>query len=170
MRKDKARKLLKEWLNEPLPNKTLQKRLCYRPSLKEVKETWRVLNACLFENKLNMPEFIIFQRNSTKMWACCEATELEPKPFKTKSNCEISLNSKWYCRQWFIDTLAHEMVHQYQWDIDGLTRVRQGKEPIMSHGPSFYKHRKSFSAYRQIYLKECHSTKKWFKHQSLSKC
>jgi hypothetical protein len=37
-----------------------------------------------------------------------------------------------------ITVLAHEMVHQYQWDIYSVKRERQGLTNIMSHGPSFF--------------------------------
>ena len=36
---------------------------------------------------------------------------------KTKSYVQIHLAEAYYCRQWMISTLAHEMVHQYQWDV-----------------------------------------------------
>jgi hypothetical protein len=94
---------------------------------------------------------------------------MHPEKLKTKSNCEIAISDKWFCRQWFIDTLAHEMAHQYQWDIDGPKRVAEGKEPIMSHGPSFFKHKVKLDKYG-LNLKTTHRVKKWFKHQTLSKC
>jgi hypothetical protein len=61
------------------------------------------------------------------------------------------------------------MVHQYQWDIYSKERAVEGKEPIMSHGPSFYKFRKQLAEYG-IVLKRTSRTSLWFKYQTLSKC
>jgi|TARA_R110002126_G_C10265405_1_gene483472 hypothetical protein len=169
MNKKQAQKLLAEWLTEDLPSITKQKRFVYRPTIKEVKYTWRVLNTVFFNDQLKMPNLIL-GTGTRKWWALCSTDTYVPKVLKTKSNCNIILSTKWYCKQWFIDTLAHEMVHQYQWDIDGPERVAENKEPLMSHGPSFYKHKNKFKCYTQLNLKVCHSTAKWFKYQKLSKC
>ena len=56
------------------------------------------------------------------------------------------------------DTLAHEMAHQYQWDIDGVKRIKRGWEPLMSHGPSFFKHRKSINKYGLVLKDSTQST------------
>jgi hypothetical protein len=61
------------------------------------------------------------------------------------------------------------MAHQYQWDIDGVKRVKKGWNPIMSHGPSFFKHRKNIDQYG-LALKVYHGHSKWFEHQCLKKC
>jgi hypothetical protein len=61
------------------------------------------------------------------------------------------------------------MVHQHQWDIYSKERDKEGKEPIMSHGPSFYKFRKQLSEHG-IVLKKSSGMNRWFKYQKLSKC
>ena len=61
------------------------------------------------------------------------------------------------------------MAHQYQWDIDGVKRIKKGWDPIMSHGPSFFKHRENINKYG-LSLKVCHKNNKWFEHQCLKKC
>jgi hypothetical protein len=43
--------------------------------------------------------------------------------------------------------MAHEMVHQFQWDILSNERQSQGLGPIMSHGPSFFAWRKPLAEY-----------------------
>ena len=43
--------------------------------------------------------------------------------------------------------VAHEMVHQYQWDILSNDREDQGLPPIMSHGPSFFAWREPLAEY-----------------------
>ena len=73
---------------------------------------------------------------------------------------------KWYCKQWLVTTLAHEMCHQYQWEIIGAERISMGKDPIMSHGPSFFLFRERLKEHG-ISLKTSHSKRKWFKYQNL---
>jgi hypothetical protein len=76
---------------------------------------------------------------------------------------------KWYCKQWLITVLAHEMCHQYQWDIQGMERLKRGKQPLMSHGPSFFVFRDKLKKHG-ISLKGAHSKRKWFWYQNLFKC
>ena len=162
-----AKKQLKEWMQEDLPTITKQKRFIFRPTEREIRHTYNVLNLALYEGKLNRPKITTISRRS--YWGLCQATSWHPQQYKTKSNCEIQLSDKWFCRQWFIDTLAHEMAHQYQWDVDGPKRVAEGRDPIMSHGPSFFKHKPKLDKYG-LNLKTSHKIKKWFKYQTLSKC
>ena len=75
---------------------------------------------------------------------------------------------KWFCKQWMISTLAHEMCHQWQWDIISSARRKLGKEPIMSHGPTFYMFRERLADHG-ISLKRYHRRGKWFKTQDLFK-
>lgn len=42
--------------------------------------------------------------------------------------------------------LAHEMVHGWQWLVDGPDRIDRGLMPLMSHGPSFWRWRPRFEA------------------------
>jgi hypothetical protein len=162
-----AKKHLTVWLNEDLPSIPKQKKHPFRPTITEARRTWRVLNKLCFNNELKMPEFSLHSRKS--WWAMCVSSCGIPKELKTKSNCEIMLSDKWFCRQWFVDTLAHEMAHQYQWDVDGVKRIKEGCKPLMSHGPSFFKHRDAMEKYG-LYLKITHKNDKWFKHQCLKKC
>ena len=162
-----AERHLTIWLNEGLPTKSKQKRHPYRPTIPIIKKTWRVLNVLCFDNELCMPEFSLHSHKW--WWAMCISNGGLPKALKTKSNCEIMLSDKWFSRQWFVDTLAHEMAHQYQWDIDGVQRIKIGKDPLMSHGPSFFKHRQRLKEHG-LYLKIAHRNEKWFQYQSLKKC
>ena len=114
-----------------------------------------------------MPTFTFHARKS--WWAMCCSDAGMPRPLKTRSCCEIQLSDKWFCRQWFVDTLAHEMAHQYQWDIDGVKRMKRGWDPQMSHGPSFFKHRENIDKYG-MNLKTVHKQSDWFAHQCLKKC
>jgi hypothetical protein len=153
---------LRVMMSTELPPKALQRRLPYRPSLDEVEYTYDKLNRYVFDNALRQPEIItgIIQ----KAWGICYGmTDQDPD---TGSNCKIRLTDKWYCVQWMVSTLAHEMCHQYQWDVYGPEREELGKGWLMSHGPTFLEHRERLTEY-QIPLKVCHSRRLWFYHQDL---
>lgn len=157
---------LLQLMSEPLPSIGLQKKLSYRPTKKEVKNLYNIINEEIFNNELP-PARLEVKSHCRGYWGMCMSTGFNPK--KKSSQCKIRLSDRWYCKQWLIDTLAHEMVHQYQWDIYSKERAVEGKEPIMSHGPSFYKFRKQLSEYG-IVLKRISRTNLWFKYQTLSKC
>ena len=159
-------KSLHELMLEDLPSISQQKRLTYRTTHAEVTALYRLINKTIFNNKLLMPELEVAPR-CREYWGLCFGSFI--RPTARKSNCKIRLMDKWYCRQWLIIVLAHEMCHQYQWDIEGEKRIKKGKDPIMSHGPSFFAFRDKLKAHG-ISLKSAHSRKRWFKHQNLFKC
>lgn len=157
---------LKDMMSEELPTITAQKKLAYKPTIREVRKLYKLLNATVFYNKLTIPK-ILLKTHCRNAWGICEG---EDGPFKKKSSrCTIILSDKWYCKQWLITTLAHEMVHQYQWDIYSQIRVKRGQESLMSHGPSFYIFRNRLKKVG-IPLKEHASSSKWFKTQDIMKC
>jgi hypothetical protein len=155
---------LEEIMDSPLPPVYIQRRLPYRPSKSDVRYVYEQLNWFIFDNKLRMPK-IVLASNCRKYWGMCIA---ETSINYTGSYCTIKLMDKWFCPQWMVTTLAHEMCHQYQWDVDGPKRARKGKDFIMSHGPSFFLYRDRLAKYN-ISLKTSHRMKKWFKHQDLFK-
>jgi len=161
-------KTILAYMSEELPTIPAQKRLVYRTDEKEIRQLFKMLNKTVFENKLPTPRFRIIKR-TTDYWGQCEADDFNPNPNTKKSNCIIYLSSKWYCKQWLIDSLAHEMCHQYQWDVLSKERARQGLGPIMSHGPSFYIFRDKLKEHG-IPLKRYHRIHKWWKYQNLFKC
>jgi hypothetical protein len=151
-----------------LPPRTFQKRLRYRTNQREVLALFKVINKEIFNDKLPTPKIEV-QSNCRKYWGICEANGLYPKYQSYKSNCTIRLSDKWYCKQWLITTLAHEMCHQYQWDVESHKRIKEGKKPLMSHGPSFFIWREKLHKHG-IPLKTAHRMRHWFKHQSMFKC
>jgi len=155
---------LKELMDTPLPPITYQRRLMFRPTLAEAKYTYNLLNKQVFAGELLMPTLDIAARRQ-KYWGMCIGSI---EQHKTGSYCEIELMDKWHCRQWFVTILAHEMAHQHQWDINGPARARQGKDWLMSHGPSFFTFRNRLGEHN-IPLKTAHRMRKWFKYQDLFK-
>lgn len=164
----KKRSQLYEMMNEDLPNLSYQKKLKYRTSHKEVSELFHLLNDEVFDNKLPIPKIQVMSR-CRKYWGLCIAADFHPNFSPKKSECVIRLMDKWFCKQWLITTLAHEMCHQYQWDVESRIRAKKGLEPIMSHGPTFFQFKSKLSKHG-IDLKRGHGIRRWFKYQSFKKC
>jgi hypothetical protein len=155
---------LKELMASPLPPISAQRRLMFRPTLAEAKYTYNLLNEQVFAGELTRPTIILGARRR-KWWGMCEGSIDQ---FSNGSYCTIQLMDKWFCRQWFVTVLAHEMTHQYQWDINGPEREEAGKDWIMSHGPSFFAFRNRLAEHN-IPLKTAQRMRKWFKYQDLFK-
>lgn len=163
MKQSKVIKLM----DSPLPTKTEQLKKSYRPTLRKVKAMYKLLNEEVFKNKLSIPEIKFVKRS--KYYGLCTGKGRWGHPYATGSYCTIKLTNKFYSQQWMIATLAHEMVHQYQWDIYSGQRKKQNKLPIMSHGPSFYAWKNKLAKVN-IPLKRTFCSKKWFTYQKLDKC
>lgn len=158
---------LEDIMHFPLPTITEQKRLCYRPSKSDVIHIYTQLNEYIFRNEMTMP-VIDIRSHRKKYWGMCVG-ETEDFIETEGSTCSINLMDKWFCPQWTVTIIAHEMAHQYQWDILGPKRCRKGYEHLMSHGPSFFVFRSRLERF-SIPLKTAHSMRKWFKYQDLFKC
>jgi hypothetical protein len=96
-----------------------------------------------------------------------------PEQQANGSWCSIRLMDKWFCPQWFMNTLAHEMVHQYQWDHYRWEHLDYYGKPMFEgsggHGPSFYAFRDRFEHY-DLTLKISFGQKRWFKYQDFTRC
>lgn len=157
---------LKALMESELPSKTEQRLKKYRPKLKEVKALYRLINREIFYNRLVMPKIVI--RRLYDVLGMCEGKE--GPIIKTKSHCTIYLSDRYFCRQWLISTLAHEMIHQYQWDILSNIRVQQGLDRNMSHGPSFYIWKKKLQKHGIGLKANALKDHKWFKLQDTTMC
>lgn len=154
-------------MQEPLPGLTYQRRKQFRPSDEDINYAYNILNRYLFDNKLKRPE--IRKGIARKTWGSCHWL-LEQQP--SGSHCHIQLSDKWFCQQWFMNTLAHEMVHQWQWDIYRWELLEEGRkiyEDSGAHGPSFFAWRDRFDYY-DLTLKTTYGQRRWFKFQSFDKC
>jgi hypothetical protein len=162
---DRTKTSLQLLMRTPLPSITDQKKLLYRPTRSQVISLYNTINEHIFNNRLVRPQIEVAS-HCRKYWGVCYGYyELR----KSRSYCEIRLMDKWYCIQWLITVLAHEMVHQYQWDVHSVKREKNGYNPIMSHGPSFRAFKRKLERYG-IPLKTSHSKKKWFNTQDILKC
>lgn len=145
---------LRELMQTNLPPISVQKRKLYRPKLSEVKKIYDLLNRYIFDNRLVRPPIQIGVYK--KYWGLC----LGHDKFQRKGTyCKIKLVDKWYCIQWLVTTLAHEMVHQYEWDVL--------RKP-MTHRQSFFIWKSKLAKFN-IDLKTYHRSHKWFKYQDFYK-
>jgi len=154
-------------MNEDLPSISYQRRMLYRTTPKEVLTLFKVLNREIFNNKLPIPKFEVVS-NCREYWGFCVGTDFDLDE-TTKSNCLLRVSDKWYCKQWLITMLAHEMCHQYQWDIYSVRRLKRGLPTVLSHGPSFFKYKKKLARYG-IPLRVGLSRANWFSYQDFFKC
>lgn len=156
---------LNQLMNTTLPSISFQKRKKYKTTITEVRKIYKIINTEIFNNKLPTAKLIVKKRINDA-WGYCVGVNF---PTKTKSGCIITICQNWYCKQWLIATIAHEMSHQYQWDVIGYNRLQKNKEPLMSHGPTFYKFRNKMNRVG-IPLKRVIHGSNWFKKQNLLKC
>ena len=154
---------LTKLMSTQLPTKTQQRRKVYRPDLRRVNQIYRLLNQVIFDNQLVRPQIILAQERKSLGWCKGYYYKVSPGTY-----CTIKLANKFYSIQWLIMVLAHEMAHQYQWDIIGTSRIKQGRQRKMSHGPSFFIHRKQLAEYGIPLLKVI-KIDRWFQYQDLKK-
>lgn len=151
-------------MRSPLPGKTEQRRLSYRPGYIDVNRAYNLLNETIFGGKLKRPQFWIGSCRGA--WGECEGGFLlDGTPVCSR----IKLNDRFYSVHWFLTVLAHEMAHQWQWEIQGAKRIRRGLTPIMSHGSSFFVHKKKMSK-MGIPLKTTYRSERWFEYQNIFRC
>jgi SprT-like family len=151
-----------------LPSIEYQRRKLFRPKPADIVYVYNILNRHLFQNQLQRPEIRIGKLSNA--WGTCRWNYQEQY---TGSYCDLWLANKWFCPQWFLNTLAHEMVHQWQWDIYRWDHQDYyGRDPNTQsggHGPSFFAWREEFDYYG-LTLKGWFRMKKWFKYQDFHKC
>jgi hypothetical protein len=151
----------------PLPSITYQRRKQFRPNEMDVLYAYNIINRYVFDGVLTRPQITL--GGIRKCWGLCSWLTKEQH---NGSWCDIRLVPNWFCQQWFMNTIAHEMVHQYQWDVYRWELAEDGRQIYMNsgaHGPSFYMFRDRFEHYG-LNLKISFGQKRWFKHQNFSKC
>mgnify|MGYP000104829482 CR=1 FL=1 len=157
-----------EMMGEPLPSLSYQRAKLFRPTRRELLTTYDLINKHVFKNAMYRPQLEL-KSHIRKAWGqCFWLNQQQP----SGSHCRIELSDKWFCRSWFVSTLAHEMVHQYQFDVYRFELLEQGKklpENSFGHGPSFFMWRDEFAKY-DLPLKTFFRWKKWLKYQDFNRC
>lgn len=154
---------LEKLLATPLPSLSQQRRKLYRPTEREIHRVYSLLNRAIFDGFMTRPKIVTGREVNALGWCL----GLKP-PRRRRSGCIIRLTDKWFSVHWLIFVLAHEMCHQYQWDIVGPQREAQGRSPLMSHGPSFLQHRARLAEIGVPLLKQVRIYR-WFQYQDLRK-
>jgi len=98
------------------------------PSPLQISRAYNILNECLFDGKLKKPYIIIKQMKDA--WALCEGDIYTGQDrFINDPVCHhIILNDTFPNRKFFLEVLAHEMIHQYQCEFQNR----------MDHGQTFW--------------------------------
>ena len=151
-------------MESPLPSITFQRQRGFRVGPGDIKYAYKILNRYVFDNQLRRPE--IEYGITRGYWGLCVGHTLEQD---SGSYCSLKISDKYFCAQWFLNVLAHEMAHQYQWDVIAPERMESGLRPLLSHGPSFFIWRERMEYYG-LYLKTAHGQRRWFHYQDFRRC
>lgn len=146
-------------MQTPLPSKGFQRKKKFYPTKLQVTETYQLLNTHIFNNQLTLPSINLRNLN---VWGMCIGFDT-PRHYS-----KIKLNYRFFCVQWFVTILAHEMAHQIQWDLHGPRRIADKRVPLLSHGPTFFEYKQKMLEFK-IPLKSFYCDKKWFKTQDMLK-
>lgn len=146
---------LRRLMNTPLPTLTEQRTKKFRPGQRQVNEIYGLLNRYVFNDKLIRPPMYIGPWKG--IWGMCVGGFY---PSRRGTKCWIKLSDKYFCVQWLVTVLAHEMVHQYEWDI---------LEKPMTHRQSFFLWRNKLEYY-DIPLRSWYCPINWFKYQDITRC
>jgi hypothetical protein len=152
----------------PLPSITYQRRKQFRPNAEGINYAYMIINKYVFNNQLKKPKILVKQL--PRQWGNCLWDAVQ---HPGGSSCIITLVPNWFSVHWFMNTLAHEMVHQYQWDVYRFEHEDYYGRPMYensgAHGPSFFAWREQFEYY-DLHLKTYFGQKRWFKYQDFTKC
>lgn len=143
----KSRRYYKQKIRKALTVRGNEKN--YYPTQESAVRWFHILNRSLFENKLKPIKISI-----RRMKGCMGVLLIDWDARKTpKGTCDqsklpyhnptihwdMTLHSKFKTWRDFLETLAHEMVHQYQVEII--------KDPYANHNKNFYAWREKFARY-----------------------
>jgi len=92
----------------------------FRPTIADCREVFRNINKQVFNNELKMPNFRLVY--SGAFWGECTGN------LDDNSRCLIKMNKSFLSKRLFVYTMAHEMVHQWEWLVN----------ENMTHGPAFF--------------------------------
>ena len=113
----------------------------FRPTVKDVEEWFDILNEQLFGNKLDPFGKISIKRHKRFHALFHYWPKRENRP------TELTVYRKFRNKKLFVEILAHEMIHQYQWEVEGPRRMTRGLRYRFGHGKSFFRWRAKFNKF-----------------------
>ena len=112
----------------------------FRPTIADCREIWRNINRNVFNNELKMPSFRLVYTKA--FWGECQGV------LNDQTQVKMKINKSFLSKRLFINTMAHEMVHQWEWLVN----------ENMTHGPQFFLWREQLANYN-ITLSRCYRMK-----------
>ena len=112
----------------------------FRPTISDCREIWRNINRNVFNNELKMPSFRLVYTKA--FWGECQGV------LEDQAQVKMKINKSFLSKRLFINTMAHEMVHQWEWLVN----------ENMTHGPQFFLWRDQLANYN-ITLSRCYRMK-----------
>lgn len=105
----------------------------YEPDIVNLRFYYNLLNRYVFKGALTKPKLEITRLRGC--WGYFSGNHLEGNVLFKESR--IVMNNRYPTKQLFLTALAHEMVHQYQWDIQGPKRLKEKQPPNINHNSTF---------------------------------
>ena len=112
----------------------------FRPTIQDCREIWNNINRNVFNGELKMPSFRLVYTKA--FWGECQGV------LNDQTRVKMKINKSFLSKRLFINTMAHEMVHQWEW----LNNEN------MTHGPQFFLWRDQLANYN-ITLSRCYRMK-----------
>jgi hypothetical protein len=112
----------------------------FRPTISDCREIWSNINRNVFNGELKMPSFRLVYTKA--FWGECQGV------LEDQTRVKMKINKSFLSKRLFINTMAHEMVHQWEW----LNNEN------MTHGPQFFLWRNQLANYN-ITLSRCYRMK-----------
>lgn len=109
----------------------------FNPTPLQISRAYNILNDCLFDGKLKKPAITI--KPMRDAWGLCEGDiYIGQDRFYNDPIChKIVISDQFPNRKFFIEVLAHEMIHQYQCEFQNR----------MDHGQTFWEWEEKFKKY-----------------------
>jgi hypothetical protein len=137
LKEDLKMNTLERMMAKPIPNRAEYWRNEYRPTRQKIALTYNLLNKTFFKDKLERPTIQVYRQRECWGWA----------NLLDNYRVDMGLNHRYPCEQFFIGVLAHEMIHQWQWEVDAPWRRKNGIRIQTCHGENFIAWKDTFAEY-----------------------
>lgn len=121
----------------------------FLPTIDDIDEWYNRLNAIVFKNKIGIHFDRIEVRRRIYVWADYVGYVLDKKKTYSEKlmgeglSCTLRMTNKFPSKKFFVQILAHEMVHHYQFTCENP----KFECTNISHGKSFWKWKSIFKKY-----------------------